>query len=63
MSVALRERGIDEIVVHSGQHWDPELSQVFFDELEIPEPAYRLDLRTSDAAAMMMPDKAALTIR
>src|SRR6476646_982832 len=28
------------------------MSQVFFDELAIPEPAYRLDLRTADAAAM-----------
>jgi UDP-N-acetylglucosamine 2-epimerase len=55
MSVALRERGIDEVVLHSGQHWDPEMSQVFFDELEIPEPAYRLDLRTADAAAMAAP--------
>jgi UDP-GlcNAc3NAcA epimerase len=60
MSIALRERGIDEIVVHSGQHWDPELSQVFFDELEIPEPAYRLDLRTSDAAAMTAPIREAV---
>jgi UDP-N-acetylglucosamine 2-epimerase len=51
-SLALKERGIDEIVLHSGQHWDPGMSQVFFDELEIPEPAYRLDLRTADAAAM-----------
>jgi UDP-GlcNAc3NAcA epimerase len=55
MSLALRERGIEEIVLHSGQHWDPEMSQVFFDELEIPEPAYRLDLRTADAAAMAVP--------
>ncbi|MFZ1878944.1 MAG: UDP-N-acetylglucosamine 2-epimerase (non-hydrolyzing) [Gaiellaceae bacterium] len=51
-SLALKERGIEEIVLHSGQHWDPEMSQVFFDELAIPEPAYRLDLRTADAAAM-----------
>ena len=54
-SLALRERGIDEVVLHSGQHWDPAMSQVFFDELEIPEPAYRLDLRTADAAAMTVP--------
>jgi UDP-GlcNAc3NAcA epimerase len=51
-SLALKERGIEEVVLHSGQHWDPAMSQVFFDELEIPEPAYRLDLRTADAAAM-----------
>ena len=55
MSLAFRERGVDEVVLHSGQHWDPELSQVFFDELQIPEPAYRLDLRTSDPATMTPP--------
>jgi len=52
LSVALREAGIEETVLHSGQHWDPAMSQVFFDELSIPEPAYRLDLRTSDIDAM-----------
>jgi UDP-N-acetylglucosamine 2-epimerase len=52
LSVALREAGIDEVVVHTGQHWDPAMSQVFFDELGIEQPAYRLDLRTADVAAM-----------
>src|SRR3954463_4985159 len=52
LSLALRAAGIDEVVLHSGQHWDPEMSQVFFDELEIPEPGHRLDLRTSDVEAM-----------
>src|SRR3954470_24987178 len=55
LSVALRDAGIDEIVLHSGQHWDPDMSQVFFDELSIPEPAYWLDLRTSDIDAMTAP--------
>jgi UDP-GlcNAc3NAcA epimerase len=55
LSVALREAGIDEVVLHSGQHWDPGMSQVFFDELAIPEPAHRLDLRTSDVDAMTAP--------
>jgi UDP-GlcNAc3NAcA epimerase len=52
VSVALREAGIDEVVLHTGQHWDRELSEVFFDELSLPEPAYRLDLHTADPAAM-----------
>jgi UDP-N-acetylglucosamine 2-epimerase len=52
LSVALRDAGIDEVVVHTGQHWDDDMSAVFFDELGLPEPAYRLDLRTADAAAM-----------
>ena len=52
LSVALREAGIDEVVLHTGQHWDRELSAVFFEELELPEPMYRLDLHTADPAAM-----------
>lgn len=55
LSVALREAGIEEVVLHSGQHWDPAMSQVFFDELSIPEPAHRLDLRTSDIDALTGP--------
>jgi UDP-N-acetylglucosamine 2-epimerase len=52
LSAALRERGIDEVVIHTGQHYDPELSQVFFDELALPEPGYALDLRTPDPIVM-----------
>jgi UDP-N-acetylglucosamine 2-epimerase len=43
LSLALRERGIDEIVLHTGQHYDPELSAVFFEELELAAPRYRLE--------------------
>jgi UDP-GlcNAc3NAcA epimerase len=52
LSVALRERGIDEVVVHTGQHYDRELSHVFFEELELPAPAYSLELHTADAERM-----------
>jgi UDP-GlcNAc3NAcA epimerase len=52
LSLALREAGIDEVVLHTGQHWDPEMSAVFFEELELPEPGYRLDLHTADVEAM-----------
>jgi UDP-GlcNAc3NAcA epimerase len=52
LSVALRTVGIDEVVLHTGQHYNPELSQVFFEELGLPEPRYRLDLHTSDVDAM-----------
>jgi len=60
LSVALREAGIDEVVLHSGQHWDPAMSQVFFDELSIPEPKYRLDLRTAETEAMTGPIREAV---
>jgi UDP-GlcNAc3NAcA epimerase len=52
LSVALRERGLEEIVLHTGQHYDRELSQVFFEELDLPEPRYALDLRSSDPELM-----------
>jgi UDP-N-acetylglucosamine 2-epimerase len=52
LSLALREAGIDEVVVHTGQHFDPEMSDVFFRELDLGEPAYRLDVRSADVAAM-----------
>ena len=52
LSLALRDAGIDEVVLHTGQHYDRELSQVFFDELGLPEPHYRLDLHTADPHAM-----------
>jgi len=52
VSEALRAVGIEEVVLHTGQHHDRGLSQVFFDELGLPEPAYRLDARTADAARM-----------
>jgi UDP-GlcNAc3NAcA epimerase len=48
LSVALRGRGIGEVVVHTGQHYDRELSDVFFEELELPPPAHSLDLQTAD---------------
>jgi UDP-GlcNAc3NAcA epimerase len=52
LSVALRERGTNEVVLHTGQHYDHELSQIFFDELGLPEPDYRLDLQTAEPAPM-----------
>ena len=52
VSIALRDAGIDEVALHTGQHWDAEMSAVFYDELELPEPRYRLDLHTPDPATM-----------
>jgi len=38
LSLAMRNAGIDEVVLHTGQHYDRELSQVFFDELDLAKP-------------------------
>jgi UDP-GlcNAc3NAcA epimerase len=41
-----------ERMVHTGQHFDPEMSAVFFTELGIPEPAYHLDIHGGGHGAM-----------
>jgi UDP-GlcNAc3NAcA epimerase len=43
VSYRLREDA-REVLVHTGQHYDDELSRVFFDELELPRPDHHLDL-------------------
>jgi len=53
LSAAFRAAGIEEVVLHTGQHYDPELSQAFFDELGLGEPRYRLGVRDSDPALMV----------
>src|SRR5918912_2052842 len=52
LSVALRAAGIDEIVLHTGQHYDRELSHVFFEELDLPEPHHSLGLHTAEVDPM-----------
>ena len=39
---ALMDAGIRETLVHTGQHYDPEMSAVFFEELGLPDPAANL---------------------
>ena len=56
VSRLLRERH-EEILVHTGQHYDDDLSAVFFDELELPTPDRQLGLgggsNTHQLAAML----------
>jgi UDP-GlcNAc3NAcA epimerase len=52
LSFAFLVAGIDEIVVHTGQHYDRELSDVFVEQLGLHEPQYRLDLKSADPDVM-----------
>jgi UDP-GlcNAc3NAcA epimerase len=47
VSRTIREKHLDqieEIIVHTGQHYDENMSKVFFDELDIPHPKYNLEI-------------------
>ena len=44
LSAALRTRGHSEFLVHTGQHYDAAMSDVFFQELGIPEPDANLNV-------------------
>jgi len=44
--------GVEELLVHTGQHFDDKMSQIFFDEMEIPTPHYNLEINSLGHGAM-----------
>lgn len=53
VSRAITDRvDIEELIVHTGQHFDANMSDVFFDELAIPKPHYNLDIHGGLHGAM-----------
>lgn len=49
---AFADVGIEEILLHTGQHYDDEMSKIFFDELNIPTPRYNLSISGGSHGAM-----------
>jgi UDP-GlcNAc3NAcA epimerase len=47
-----RHDEIQEIIVHTGQHFDRNMSDVFFEEMQIPRPAYSLAINSMNHGAM-----------
>ena len=58
LSLALARAGREEVVLHTGQHYDRELSEIFFDELGLAPPAYRLEAGSGTHARADGPDAA-----
>ncbi len=48
---ALSDRGIRQVLVHTGQHYDREMSQVFFEQLGLPEPDVNLGVGSGSHAS------------
>jgi UDP-N-acetylglucosamine 2-epimerase (non-hydrolysing) len=48
---AIKDRGIRQTLVHTGQHYDRNMSDVFFTQLEIPEPDVNLEVGSGSHAA------------
>jgi UDP-GlcNAc3NAcA epimerase len=52
VSRALQKEKIAEVIVHTGQHFDANMSKIFFDEMNIPIPDYNLDIHSLSHGAM-----------
>ena len=44
VSRAMMEAGVSEVLLHTGQHYDEKMSGIFFSELDLPKPEFRLDI-------------------
>jgi UDP-N-acetylglucosamine 2-epimerase (non-hydrolysing) len=51
--MSLLDQHLDHIIVHTGQNYDYELNQVFFDELELRKPDYFMNIETSSLGAVV----------
>lgn len=52
ISRQLRKNDIREEIIHTGQHFDKNMSSVFFEEMDIPTPTYNLDIHSLTHGAM-----------
>lgn len=47
-----KHEGVEEVIVHTGQHYDYGMSDIFFDQLEISPPKHNLDIGNLSHGAM-----------
>lgn len=51
LSAEFAKEGIDEVLVHTGQHYDRSMSDVFFEELQLPAPKHHLGVGSASHGA------------
>lgn len=59
-ALAARPQEFEHIIMHTGQHYDPLLSDIFFKQLQIPEPKQNLGVKGSDREAVISRTEEAL---
>lgn len=47
-----KHANLHEIIIHTGQHFDPNMSNLFFEEMRIPYPSYNLNINNLGHGAM-----------
>lgn len=52
LSRAFKRLGLEEIIVHTGQHFDENMAEIFFRQMEIPQPKYNLGINSLSHGAM-----------
>ena len=50
--VISKYNNVEEIIIHTGQHYDPNMSDIFFSEMEIAKPKYNLAINGLSHGAM-----------
>ena len=46
-------KNLQEIIIHTGQHYDKNMSDIFFSEMKIPPPKYKLDINNVKYGTMI----------
>jgi len=47
-----KHENLQEMIIHTGQHFDQNMSEIFFEEMQIPKPDYNLDINGMSHGAM-----------